>query len=387
MQKFYIIKSAGAWMMDELVAFSEMTKFNILFLRKQETFYDDKISLIEGKGINVIYVKNWGNISFHKLYFCLLFIIWHLKCFLNLHSLIYGIKSIGYFLKLDLRIFKKEKIDLHCQFATQSAILGLMIKEYLKTNVSYSFTFHAYDIYVKNLWFNSLTANADIVFSISKYNIEYIFKHYNITDRTKVHYSPLGVYTPKIIKTENAFDILKIGFLSYFFEMKGINYLLPAIKELKKTGLNFILNIAGDGPLKKKMISYVEQNNLKENVVFHGLIKNEKKALFFRNLDLFILPSISKGMETDGLPVVLMEAVSYGLPVISTNISGIPEICINDYNGYLIEQKSVEEIVNALLKFSKNSIKWPEFSRNSLEISKKYNITINSNRKLNLLGW
>jgi glycosyltransferase involved in cell wall biosynthesis len=202
-----------------------------------------------------------------------------------------------------------------------------------------------------------------------------------------VHYSPLGVYTPKIIKTENAFDILKIGFLSYFFEMKGINYLLPAIKELKKTGLNFILNIAGDGPLKKKMISYVEQNNLKENVVFHGLIKNEKKALFFRNLDLFILPSISKGMETDGLPVVLMEAVSYGLPVISTNISGIPEICINDYNGYLIEQKSVEEIVNALLKFSKNSIKWPEFSRNSLEISKKYNITINSNRKLNLLGW
>ena len=374
-------------MMDELVAFSEITKFNILFLRKQETFYDDKISLLEEKGIDIIYIRNWNNFPFPKLYFCLLFTIRHLLCFLNFYSFVYGIKSIAYFLKMDLKIFKKEQINLHCQFATQSAILGLMIKEYFNTNVSYSFTYHAYDIYVKNLWFNSLTANAGKIFSISNYNVEYIFKHYNITDRTKVHYSPLGVYTPKIIKTENAFDILKIGFLSYFVEMKGIKYLLPAIKELKKTGLSFIINIAGDGPLKKKMISYVEKNNLKGNVIFHGLIKNEKKDLFFRDLDVFILPAISKGMETDGLPVVLMEAVSYGLPVISTNISGIPEICINDYNGYLIEQKSVEEIVNALLKFSKNSIKWPEFSRNSLEISKKYNITINSNRKLNLLGW
>ena len=374
-------------MMDELIAFAEITKLNILFLRKQEIFYNDKINLLREKGINIIYSESCKNITFAKLYFCLLFTIKHLKCFINLHSFVYGIKSLWYFLKTDLKIFKKEQINLHCQFATQSSILGLMLKEYFKTDVSYSFTFHAYDIFVKNLWFNLLTANAEKVFSISNFNINYILKHYKINDNSKVNFSPLGVFTPKNIKTDKSSDVLRIGFISYFVEMKGIDYLLPAIRELKKTDLSFMLNIAGDGPLKKKMISYIDKNNLKGNVKFHGLIKNEEKDLFFRNLEVFILPSISNGIATDGLPVVLMEAVSYGLPIISTNISGIPEICINDYNGYLIEQKSVEEIVNAIVRFSKNSSKWSDFSRNSLEISRKYDITINSARKLKMLGW
>jgi glycosyltransferase involved in cell wall biosynthesis len=390
MQKFYIIKSTGAWIMDELAAFAEVTKFNILFTREQDKFYSDKINLLEKKGVKIIYLKHWENISFPKIFFCFIFLIKHIKCFFNLHSFVYGIKSIGYFLKLDLKLFNEDKVDLHCQFATQSTILGMMLKEYFNSNISYSFTFHAYDIFVKNLWFSTLTDNAGKVFSISNYNINYVIKHYNIINSKKIYYSPLGVFPPaNPKKSESGYNpnILRIGFLSYFVEMKGINYLLPAIKQLKKTDLPFILNIAGDGPQKEKMFSYVEKNYLKENVIFHGLIKDEKKDLFFRNLDLFILPSISKGMETDGLPVVLMEAVSYGLPIISTNISGIPEICVNDYNGYLIEQKSIEEIVNAIIKFSENSSRWLEFSQNSLEISRKYDITTNSGLKLKMLGW
>jgi glycosyltransferase involved in cell wall biosynthesis len=181
--------------------------------------------------------------------------------------------------------------------------------------------------------------------------------------------------------------VLRIGFLSYFVEMKGIFYLLSAIKELKKSDLSFILHIAGDGPLRNEMESYIEENNLSDNMKFHGLIKNKEKDLFFRDLDVFILPSISKGIETDGLPVVLMEAVSYGVPIISTNISGIPEICINDYNGYLIEERSVVGIVDAIAKFRKNSDRWSEFSRNAIEISKQYNIITNSGKKLKMLGW
>jgi len=374
--------------MDELLAFAEQSKFNILFLRKQEAFYDDKIILLKEKGINIIYPGNWKNISFPKLYFCFLFTIRHLNCFLNLHSFVYGVKSMSCFLKTNLQIFNKEKISLHCQFATQASIVGLMYKEYFKSNISYSFTYHAYDIYVKNFWFNTLALKAERLFSISNFNVKYVFDHYTIMDKSKVYYSPLGIFPPHDISFGNyKSDALRIGFLSYFVEMKGINYLLPAIKELRKLKFKFVLDIAGDGPLKEYMISYVEKNSLKENVVFHGLIKNGEKDLFFRNLDLFILPSISKGMETDGLPVVLMEAISYGLPIISTNISGIPEICINDYNGYLINQKSVEEIVSSVIKFSKNSNHWADFSKNSLEISQKYNIISNSNQKLKMLGW
>src|ERR1035437_2581010 len=99
MQKFYIIKSTGAWMMDELAAFAESTKFTIFFIRKQDPFYDDKIKLLEEKGINIIYLETRKSLSFYKLFFCFLFTIRHLNCFLNLHSFVYGIKSLGYFLK------------------------------------------------------------------------------------------------------------------------------------------------------------------------------------------------------------------------------------------------------------------------------------------------
>jgi glycosyltransferase involved in cell wall biosynthesis len=387
MQKFYIIKNTGAWMMDELVAFAGQTKFSVLFLRKQEAFYDDKIRLLEEKATAIIYLKDRNSLSISKIFFCFFFTIRYLKCFFNLHSFVYGVKSLGYFLRTDLEAIKKNSTDLHCQFATQSAILGLMLKEYFKTSVTYSLTFHAYDIYVKNKWFNILVDNATKVFSISNFNINYVLTNYKIKDKSKVIYSPLGVFPPMITESPETSAVLRIGFLSYFVEMKGIFYLLSAIKELKKSDLSFILHIAGDGPLRNEMESYIEENNLSDNMKFHGLIKNKEKDLFFRDLDVFILPSISKGIETDGLPVVLMEAVSYGVPIISTNISGIPEICINDYNGYLIEERSVVGIVDAIAKFRKNSDRWSEFSRNAIEISKQYNIITNSGKKLKMLGW
>ena len=373
--------------MDELVAFAGQTKFSVLFLRKQEAFYDDKIRLLEEKASAIIYLKDRNSLSISKIFFCFFFTIRYLKCFFNLHSFVYGVKSLGYFLRTDLEAIKKNSTDLHCQFATQSAILGLMLKEYFKTSVTYSLTFHAYDIYVKNKWFNILVDNATKVFSISNFNINYVLTNYKIKDKSKVIYSPLGVFPPMITESPETSAVLRIGFLSYFVEMKGIFYLLSAIKELKKSDLSFILHIAGDGPLRNEMESYIEENNLSDNMKFHGLIKNKEKDLFFRDLDVFILPSISKGIETDGLPVVLMEAVSYGVPIISTNISGIPEICINDYNGYLIEERSVVGIVDAIAKFRKNSDRWSEFSRNAIEISKQYNIITNSGKKLKMLGW
>ena len=372
--------------MDEMLVFAEHTRFNVLFLRKQETFYDEQTALLEKKRIKIQYISR-DNFSINKVIYCFLFAFRHLNCFFNYYSFIYGIKSLGYFLKLDLDIFLNEQNNLHCQFATQAAILGLMIKEYPGTTTKYSVTFHAYDIYVKNLWFTTLYKNAGKFISISNYNINYVLNRYKLTDTSKLIYSPLGVFPPHQICVNTSSDKMRIGFLSYFVEMKGILYLLPALKELKKQGVKFIFNLAGDGPLKNEILSYIRKKDLADVVIYHGLVKNEEKEHFFKNLDVFILPSVSLGMETDGLPVVLMEAVSYGLPLITTNISGIPEICINDFNGYLIEQKSIDEIANALLKFCKNPGRWPEFARNSLGISKKFDIVTNSKTKLKILGW
>jgi len=374
-------------MMDELLVFSQKTNFDLYFLRKQHGFYQDKIDLLKKNGVNVYYLSGWNEVSLKKIIFVLQFFIRNINCFFNKHSLVYGLKSIIFFFKTNEQIFKEQYVSIHAQFATQPSILAVMLKKYFfKKNVTVYFTFHAYDIFAKNCWFSLLVANSKKAFSISHFNINYVCRQYKVNP-TKIAYSPLGVYIPNVVSPIQPSDTLQIGFMSFFVEMKGIYYLMPAIKNLKEKGVLFKLHIAGDGTLKDYILNFIKQNNLDQHIVYHGLVKNSEKEQFLKNLHVFILPSISKGMETDGLPVVLMEAVSYGIPIISTNVSGIPEICINDFNGYLIEQRSIDEIVSAVIKFKNNPEKWVDFSKNSLEIAQQYDIVANSINKLKMMNW
>ena len=116
-------------------------------------------------------------------------------------------------------------------------------------------------------------------------------------------------------------------------------------------------------------------------------MRGEQKINFFKELDIFVLPSISLENDQDGIPVVLMEAIAASLPLISTNVSGIPEICIDNYNGFLIEEKNVNQLVDATKSLVHNTSKRLEFSKNSFSLSKEYDISLNSNNKILDLGW
>jgi len=149
-------------------------------------------------------------------------------------------------------------------------------------------------------------------------------------------------------------------------EKKGIFYLLEAIKLLKNYNIELIL--AGDGPLKQKITQFIDKEKLTDIVTYIGKLKDCEKENFFKSLDVFVLPAITVSNDMDGIPVVLMEAISYGLPIISTNVSGIPEICKNNYNGFLIQEKNVNAIVNAITKLYNDKTLIKQFSINSLEL-------------------
>ena len=145
--------------------------------------------------------------------------------------------------------------------------------------------------------------------------------------------------------------------------------------------------MAGDGPLNEEIQDFIEINNLSDTIKCLGRVKGNQKENFYNTIDTFILPSISIKNDQDGIPVVLMEAVAYGLPLISTNVSGIPEICINEYNGFLIEEKSVEAIFESIIKLNENTLKRKKFSENSILMSDNYDIQLNSKKKLLELEW
>jgi glycosyltransferase involved in cell wall biosynthesis len=147
------------------------------------------------------------------------------------------------------------------------------------------------------------------------------------------------------------------------------------------------LILAGDGPLKEEILSFVKMNNLDDCFDYVGRISGDAKKEFFESLDTFVLPAIQVHNDMDGIPVVLMEAISYGLPLITTNVSGIPEICTNEYNGFLIEEKNTQELLNAIVAIKSNEKLQKRFSKNSLTLSKEYDIEINSKIKLEMLTW
>ena len=136
---------------------------------------------------------------------------------------------------------------------------------------------------------------------------------------------------------------VKLLYVGYLRHEKGLDYLIEAIVDLKKT-MNVELTIVGVGDYSDHLKEKINNLNLFENIKFKGHVElGEKLFSIYQDHDIFILPSIS-----EGTPRVLLEAMCNGLPVIATNVGGIPYTIKNKKNGILIESKSSKSIVDAI---------------------------------------
>ncbi len=386
-QKLYIIKSLAPWMMEELIAFSHFEKFKIIFLRNIPEFYHSDLKVLQNNGIEY-HVKPFKFKFDIKLFILLkFFAIKNLNKLFGKQNFIWTLNSMYWFLILDKSILKNIQ-SIHAQFASQVAIVSFFIHKFHK--IDYYFTFHAHDIYFNNRWFTDLVNNSVNSFSISEFNIRYVKNHFKNLKSEKIKLSRLGVALPENQKTKKFPDKkIKIGFISNLEEKKGIPYLLDAFLKLHlKYPDKYLLSIAGDGVFMQMIKDFVQKNNLKEYVNILGKIRDQKKIDFYNETDVFVLPSIRTKDDMDGIPVVLMEAIAYGIPVISTNISGIPEICINEYNGFLINEKNTEQIVVAIEKLTNSENLYVQCSKNSLHLAQKeYNLVKNSKQKMTMMNW
>ena len=170
-------------------------------------------------------------------------------------------------------------------------------------------------------------------------------------EKEKLEIIPFGVDTHffkplEIPKNGDVFQILAVG---YLIERKGFEYLIKAMEEVLRENINVRLIIVGSGPLEKKLKELIKDLKLKDNI---EIIKNvsDNELLHLYNLsDLFVLPSIvdSQG-NTEGLGVVLLEAMACKLPVIGSNIGGIPDIIQDKVTGLLVSERDISEISNAI---------------------------------------
>lgn len=170
-----------------------------------------------------------------------------------------------------------------------------------------------------------------------------------------------------ITKSEEKINIL---FLAVLIERKGIFDLIEAAKLIKDENKlsNFKLNfvIAGSGEEEQKSKDVVNRYKLDNQFKFVGWVNGEQKKQLLKDSDIFVLPSYN-----EGLPVAILEAMSYGIPVISTNVGSIEEAIKHEYNGFIHSPGDINMLKEYIEGLVVDSKKWKRFSENSKKIIEK----------------
>ena len=241
---------------------------------------------------------------------------------------------------------------LHAHFATAPALVA-MFTHWL-TDIPYSFTAHARDIYVdqKPRILRAEMKFADAVVTVSEYNRRYLSTEIYPAANGKVRciYNGLDLrdfsfQLPRASQLEPPM-ILSVGRL---IEKKGLVDLLLACELLRRRGRLFQVEIIGTGPWEDLLKTQAKRLGLTANVKFLGAQPQEVVRKAFHRATVFALPCIISGKgDRDGIPTVLMEAMASGTPVVSTSISGIPELIESGRDGLLVPPNNASLLAEAL---------------------------------------
>jgi len=212
---------------------------------------------------------------------------------------------------------------------------------------------------------NSFIKNADVLIILSKewelfFRSKFKYKQIEIVNNI-VPFSDVDILPIEVT------DVVRFLFLGRVNKGKGIFDILRSIKQNKEFFENKIkIFVGGDGEIQR-LKKFIKENDLSEIVEFVGWISGKKKRELFVNSDVMLLPSYN-----EGLPISLLEALSYKMPLISTHVGGIPEILEHKKNGYVVEPGNIEQITDSLKFYLKHKSLIKLHGNKSYEIANRY---------------
>lgn len=164
-----------------------------------------------------------------------------------------------------------------------------------------------------------------------------MIEEYRLSNKPELVYNPVDVNRFAIPKRRHeGIQIITVGRIS---PQKNQKLLIDAIKSVSKEHPEISLTILGDGPLRKEVEAYIQQENLTDKVHVMGNVGNVEE--YFAKSDIFALSS-----AYEGLPLVVLEAMAASLPIVSTNVGGVKDIVTD--NGILVEPNKLEELIRAI---------------------------------------
>jgi colanic acid/amylovoran biosynthesis glycosyltransferase len=147
-------------------------------------------------------------------------------------------------------------------------------------------------------------------------------------------------------------------------EKKGFDDALRALAILRRTEPGVHLDLAGDGPLRAELEALAKELRVSDAVTFHGAVVRARVVELLAAAHLFVAPSkTARDGNQEGIPVVLMEALAAGLPVVSTRHTGIPELVEDGVAGRLVDEGDAESLARAITELAARPESWPDLGR------------------------
>lgn len=254
-----------------------------------------------------------------------------------------------------LKMLTNQKVDhIHSYSTSSTAIIAFILSSNLK--VPWSYTLHTSSQlnngFKRSYFFQANSASICRTISQRTANELSIFLGPDLS--RKIRMVHLGVKTVKELKERTKTNApFIISTPAVFLEYKGHAYAIDAARELINMGIrDFKWFFYGSGPLLKVMQNKAYELNLDNHCFFPGNINHSELLNKYQDneIDLVVLASISSGFQTEGIPVSLMEAMSYAVPVIATDSGGTLEL-IGDGAGICVPQKDSINLSKEIKRF------------------------------------
>jgi len=246
------------------------------------------------------------------------------------------------------RLSKEQPNHVHAHYAHRPTIIAMVVAKLLRK--TYSFTAHAGEIYVDPVILPEKIAAAKFVVTCTAYNRDYLIRLVGDSAAGKIECIYHGLDLAKFDTTFQPSDgkvcLLAIGRLR---KKKGFPYLIEACQQLRNKGYSFTCHIIGEGPKRKELEAMIAELALQDRVFLRGALPHSEVLAEYKRATIFILPCIvAANGDRDGIPNVLLEAMMTQVPVISTQVSAIPELVENVQTGLLVPPKDAKALAVAI---------------------------------------
>jgi colanic acid/amylovoran biosynthesis glycosyltransferase len=232
----------------------------------------------------------------------------------------------------------REVQHIHVHHGYFSSWIAMVAARFL--DISFSMTLHGSDLLVHGSYMDAKLSACKFCLTISQFNRRHILAHYPSVDSRKIMLRRMGVdipasKNPRISDSGTSPVLLAVGRLH---RVKDHVFLLRACYLLRECGLRFRCLIVGDGPERPKLQFLVRELRIEDVVTLVGYVPHNQVPDYYRNADVVVLTS-----RSEGIPLVLMEAMAHETIVLAPAITGIPELVIDGKTGFLYEPGSLED--------------------------------------------